>query len=281
MARPFRSLTVALWPLLALALACEEITALPPGSQSFVPPPEYRLWWTMTEACSGLHGSLSSVDWYVVPGTTELPGTHGEYQGEWFVQGNRISLASAEQYNGSLVRHEMLHALLGVDGHPRSEFLDRCAGTVVCVEECIQDAGAFPDPPAGTPIVSASTLQIAVQQQPAHASAADYNGYFALDVTATNPADHAVIVRLPSDGGDDLGVSFSYSMGSDSTDAIGATALAYDPQALFFRPGETKHQIFDMRIGDKYGTEVRPGDYIAFGAFANHNSAAQPITVSP
>ena len=281
MSRPFRRLTLALWPLLALALACEEVTALPPGSQSFVPPPEYRLWWSMTEACSGLHGSFSSVDWYVVPGTTELPGTHGEYQGEWFVQGNRISLASAEQFDGSLVRHEMLHALLGVDGHPRNEFLDRCAGTVVCVEECMHDAGAFPDAPAGTPIVSASTLQIGVELQPTPTSATEYDGYFALIVTAHNSADHAVIVRLPPYGDDNLGVSFSYLMGTDDQNGVGTFVLAYDPQAVFFRPGETKHQVFDMRIGNEYQGNIEPGNYIAFGAFANVKGAAQPITMSP
>lgn len=235
----------------------------------------------MTEACSGLHGSFSSIDWYVVPGTTTLPGTHGEYQGEWFVQGNRISLASAEQFDGSLVRHEMLHALLGVDGHPRSEFLDRCAGTVVCVEECMQDAGAFPDPPAETPIVPASSLQIGVELQPAPTSASEYDGYFALIVTARNPSDHAVLVRLPPYGDDNLGVSFSYLMGTNEHDGVGTFVLAYDPQALFFRPGETKRQIFDMRIGDEYEGDIEPGNYIAIGTFADHASAAQPITISP
>ena len=245
-----RSPTVRLlWPLLGLALACNEVTALPPGSRPFVPPPEYRLWWSMTEACSGLHGSFSSVDWYVVPGTTELPGTHGEYQGEWFVQGNRISLASAQQFDGSLVRHEMLHSLLGVDGHPRNQFLDRCAGTVVCERECIRDASPFPDAPAATPIVPASSLEIGLELLPRPTSATAYDGYFGLIVTAHNPADHAVVVRLPPYGSGNLGVSFSYSMGSHADDGVGTFVVAYDPQALFFRPGETKHQIFDMRIG--------------------------------
>ncbi|HEV7702757.1 MAG TPA: hypothetical protein VGO46_00640 [Gemmatimonadaceae bacterium] len=281
MARPFRRLSVALWPLLALVFACDEITALPPGSQPFVPPPEYRLWWSMTEACSGLHGSFSSIDWYVVPGTTALPGTHGEYQGEWFVQGNRISLASAKEFDGSLVRHEMLHALLGVNGHPRSQFLDRCAGTVVCVEECMQDAGPFSGPPAGTPIVPASALQIGVELEPTHASAETDDGYFALVVSAHNPADHAVVAQLPRYGNDNLGVSFSYRMGTDDKDSVGTFVLAYDPQAVFFRPGETKHQVFDMRIGEEYEGNIEPGNYIAVGGFANHNSAALPITVSP
>jgi hypothetical protein len=281
MARPTRRLALALWPILALALACNEVTALPPGSRLFVPPPEYRLWWNLTEACSGLHGSFSSVDWYVVPGTTDLPGTHGEYQGEWFAQGNRISLASAEQFNGSLVRHEMLHALLGVDGHPRSEFLDRCAGTVVCEDECIRDAFPFPDPPPGTPIVPASALEIGVEMQPTPTSATAYDGYFALIVTAHNPADHAVAVRLPPYGSDNLGVSFSYLMGSRADNGVGTFVVAYDRQALYFRAGETKHQIFDMRIGDEYEGNIHPGNYIASGAFADHDGAPQTITISP
>jgi hypothetical protein len=281
MARPTRRLILALWPLLALALACEEVTALPPGSQSFVPPPEYRLWWSMTEACSGLHGSFSSVDWYVVPGTTDLPGTHGEYQGEWFVQGNRISLASAEQFDGSLVRHEMLHALLGVDGHPRSEFLDRCAGTVVCVEECMEAAGPFTDPPAETPSVSASTLQVGVELEPDPTSAAAYDGYFGLVVTAHNPADHAVIVRLPPYGDDNLGVGFLYLLGTDTTNGVGTFALAYDKQVTFFRPGETKRQIFDLRIGQVHDGNLSPGNYLVVGSYGGHDGPYQSITLSP
>jgi hypothetical protein len=281
MTRPFRSLTLVCWPLLAIVLACEEVTALPPGSQAFDPPPEYRLWWSMTEACSGLRGSFSSVDWYVVPGTTNLPGTHGEYQGEWFVQGNRISLASAVQFDGALVRHEMLHALLGVDGHPRSEFLDRCAGTVVCEYECIHDAGAFPDPPAETPVVSTGTLQIGVQIEPDPASASSYDGYFGLVVTAHNPADHDVIVRLPPYGDDNLGVGFLYLLGSDSTNGVGTFAPAYDPQTTFFRAGETKRQIFDLRIGDVHDGNIPPGNYLVQGSFGGHDGPFQPITLSP
>ena len=281
MPRSVRRLAAALLPLLALAIACSEVTALPPGSRPFVPPPEYRLWWSMTEACSGLHGSFSSIDWYVVPGATDLPGTHGEYQGEWFVQGNRISLASSEQFDGSLVRHEMLHALLGVDGHPRHQFLDRCAGTVVCEEECIRDAFPFVGPPAGTPIVSASSLQIGVETQPTPTSATEYDGYFALTVTAHNPADHGVLVRLPPYGSGNLGVSFSYLMGTGAENGVGTFVVAYDPQALYFRAGETKHQIFDMRVGDEYEGDIEPGNYVAIGAFANYDGPSQGITIAP
>ena len=120
--------------------ACMEVTAIPSGSERFDAPPEYRLWWSMVESCSGLTGSLANVEWLVVPGSTSIGVGNGDYSGYWFEQGNRIVLAANAQTEGTLVRHEMLHALTR-GGHTRNEFLERCGGIVNCETSCIRRSG--------------------------------------------------------------------------------------------------------------------------------------------
>jgi hypothetical protein len=105
--------------------------------------PQFALWWRMTEACSGLRGSLADVRWYVQPGleTLQIPGDAGRYGGYWWADGNRVLLTERAVTDGWLVRHEMLHALVGRAGHPREQFGDRCGGIVTCTGECQRDAG--------------------------------------------------------------------------------------------------------------------------------------------
>jgi hypothetical protein len=279
--RHHRSFAAASWFLLAGSLACVEVTALPEGSERFDPSPEYQLWWSMTESCSGIQGALADVEWYVVPNTTVLPGTAGELNGEWFPQRNRIVLASADQHDGEIVRHEMLHALLQAPAHPRSQFLERCAGIVVCADACMHDAGPAPLPPAGTPLVQASALEIDIGLQPSPARASEFDGHFELMVTAHNPANYAVVVQLPPYGDGNLGVSFSYLMGSDSANVVGTFYLAYDPEATFFQAGETKRQTFDLQNGNPADGNYAPGSYVAYGVFGNHSSPLRTITLSP
>src|ERR1700712_2847692 len=103
---PVRRLKLAATVLLiALQSACLELQPLPLGSERFDPPAEYRLWWSMTESCSGLRGSFADIDWSVVPGADVLPGAGNEHSAEWFETGNRIVVAGNYMLDGSLVRH--------------------------------------------------------------------------------------------------------------------------------------------------------------------------------
>ena len=107
-------------------------------------PPQFALWWRMTEACSGLRGDLGSIRWYVQTGVDalQIPGNQdGRYGGYWWALGNRILLTEKAVTQPWLIRHEMLHALIGRVGHPRSQFVDRCGGTVTCTGECERQAG--------------------------------------------------------------------------------------------------------------------------------------------
>jgi hypothetical protein len=272
----------ALLCTLALLAACTELVTLPAGSESFAPPPEYRLWWSMTEACSGLRGSLDAVEWDVVPGVEVLPGTNGEYSGEWFAQGNRIVLADVEKLNGGLVRHEMLHALIRGSGHPRREFLERCAGYVFCAYECTQDGGPAPVPPADTPVVPPDSLQVGIELQPAPLNPSNFGGYFTLIISAHNSARHSVIADLSAPPGLS-GISFSYVLITDAHLLTGSNfTLAYDREDTYFRAGETKRSVFDLFVGDYTRGGLGPGSYAAYGYFGNALSSSPAVfTISP
>jgi len=101
---------------------------LPGGAMRLAVPAEYQAWWTRTEACSGITGTLDDIRWYVVPDATGFPTSAGPEVGRWSHGSNgvEIVLAGAYQDHEMVVRHEMLHALLGQSGHPTEFFVDRC-----------------------------------------------------------------------------------------------------------------------------------------------------------
>lgn len=281
MTRPPRRLCILVGLSLAATIgACSEIVALPSGGKSFDPPAEYQLWWGMVESCSGLHQSMSTVEWYVVPGDSGFPVNGGDYDGYWFEQGNHIVLTAGAQTNGAIVRHEMLHALSRA-GHTRYEFLERCAGVVECDKECVGEAGPPPAVPAGTPLVSTNDLEVNVEIQPAPATASTFGGYFALIVTAHNPANHDVVVQLPPYGDGNLGVSFEYLIGTANTSEVGSFDVALDPEVTYFRAGETKREVFDFAIGSISDGRYPPGNYTVRGIFGGHISVKIPFTLSP
>lgn len=116
---------------LALLAACEALApaaALPPDAQLMSAPPEYLEWWHKTEACSGLQGDPSTIEWFVVPDKAVFETEDGEKVGLWSRsrEGVRIVLAGDYAHSELVVRHEMLHALLNHDGHPPEYFVTRC-----------------------------------------------------------------------------------------------------------------------------------------------------------
>jgi len=157
--------------------------SLPSSADKFSAPPPYQLWWSMAEACSGRTGSLSDVKWYAVPGTETISDGHDEVSGYWSSSDNRIVLVESGKFNGTLVRHEMLHALLRVGGHPRSQFVERCGGVVDCTGACLGDAGAPPTPAVGTVNVPPDSLELGIELQPATPGVNTYDGYFTIAVT--------------------------------------------------------------------------------------------------
>jgi len=114
-----------------LFLGCSTLapeTPLPAGAMSFEPPPSYSVWWERTEACSHMEGDMGRVAWFVVPGVRTFPTESGEKVGYWSRtrSGTQIIVAGEYMQHELVVSHEILHELLGREGHPEDYFRDMC-----------------------------------------------------------------------------------------------------------------------------------------------------------
>ena len=180
-----------------VAVACTDLTyPLPDGAIQWTPPARFALWWRMTESCSGRQGDLRAVRWYVVPNATSIDVDGQQVHGETI--GNRIVLADSHRLDGPLVRHEMLHALLGVGGHPRDAFLVACNDVVACEGACETEAGGRPAPLEGATELAPRDLVTRVDVVPRPPAASQDSGAVAVIVSITNPRATPVWVRIPT-----------------------------------------------------------------------------------
>jgi hypothetical protein len=83
--------------------------------------------WAELKACSHLSGDLRKVDFYYVPRATLPPVDQGvRTLGMYFPKSNRIFVVESEKANRDVIRHEMMHALLGkLPGHPPQYFSEQ------------------------------------------------------------------------------------------------------------------------------------------------------------
>ena len=117
--------------MLAAAVSCSATGPspwIPAGAELLAPPPEFSVWFDRTQSCSGRSGSYRSIEFYVVPGVDTFPTDQGPKVGMWLRRGDRhaIVLAGNWSRHEMVVRHEMLHSLLGQAGHPDTYFTERC-----------------------------------------------------------------------------------------------------------------------------------------------------------
>ncbi len=267
--------------LYSLAACDAPLAPLPPGAQAFNPPAIYRRWWQLTEACSGLSGDLSAIRWYVVPGATSVPmGDGRQVDGFWEPGTNRIVLAGDDQMSGALVRHEMLHALSAEGDHPRTQFVQRCGGVVVCDRRCIADGGPAP---AGDPVaihVSPETLDVEVNMIPSDPAASRDDGYFMMVVSARNPTATSLQIDLPPSGDAGPPVTFEYRIRSTGTSWYQTYNVRFAvPEVVRFSPGETKQFVFDLRAGSDAWYVIAPGTYTCEGAFGDNWVTSPPTVV--
>ena len=115
----------------SLILGCaslEPVSPLPAGAVEFEAPAAYAVWWESTEACAGLSGHMADVTWYLVPGVSTFPTESGDKVGLWSKSrlGTRIIIAGNYRDHELVVSHEILHELLGREGHPDDYFRQRC-----------------------------------------------------------------------------------------------------------------------------------------------------------
>lgn len=266
----------------AFATACERIVdpAFPPTATQFVPPSVYDRWWTMTESCSRASAPLAKISWYVVPGVSDFQFKGQTVSGYWTGGSNSIVLADSSQLDGSVVRHEMLHALVRTSGHPRSEFLQKCAGMVSCTSQCVADAGAAPTIDASVPTVPSDSIEVSLQLVPDQPSMAIDGGVFSLVVSARNPASHPVSVLLVNFGSGPQSFAFQIRAFTPGLRIDGALNLS-DPSVATFAAGETKRQYFDFVIGSVVKSRtVSPGIYRITGSYGSRSSVLVPVTIA-
>ena len=233
----------------------------------------------MTEACSALSGSFQAVTWYQTSQVVHDAQSGDVIAGYWLSGSNRIVLQSSVMMDGGIVRHEMLHALLRKGGHPRSQFLGNCSGTVDCEEACTAAAGAYP-PPAESPIaVPADSIEITLAVAPTTPSHSIDEGRFSITVFARNKSAHWITIAPAT--GIDAQQTFAIDVhGANGTN--GGDRRAVDPSQTIFAPHETKRQVFDFVIGDyPFERQLLPGDYVARGAFAGWWSGDNSFVIAP
>jgi hypothetical protein len=158
------------------ALGCTTVSEpLPSLAEQVDAPAAYEHWWAMTQECSGRTGDFASIHWYVVPGATSMTLRNGAVvDGYWDDANHRIVLAGAVQLWGDVVRHEMLHALLGrTRGHPRAQFIQNCGGIVACEGGC-QNEGTPALPDSSWTHVLPSQLPVTLVVDPAAPSGTLY-----------------------------------------------------------------------------------------------------------
>lgn len=231
----------------------------------------------MTEACSGAYGDFSAVSWYHVPG--EAFKWEGQIvSGLWQSAGNHIVLADSALDVGSVVRHEMLHALVRGRSHPRAQFLGRCAALVDCPGVCITDAGVWHAP---APYALLAPDSFAVSQQiTALAPEADGARWVSVLVSARNPTSRAVVVAPPPL----LTVAprFLNHIGVKGYGGMSEEQAMHDSSEIYFAPGEMKLWLYEYRVTSYVDlSHVRPGLVISWPAFARHRASPDSVMVAP
>lgn len=95
----------------------------------FSPPPAYEVWFEELETCTGETGDFSRFRFFEVRAPLEgslfpCDSRSGTCIGEWKLPYDILLAPQLLDFEG-LVKHEMLHALLQVRGHP--DVFNRCS----------------------------------------------------------------------------------------------------------------------------------------------------------
>lgn len=242
----------------------------------FSPPAVYTTWWNLTQSCSGVSGSLSSISWYDSGESLQNPQTDEGLAGYWDGVSNSVVLTHASTVEGPTVRHEMLHALLRQPGHPRAEFLGKCAGVVDCEGQCVADAGPFTTPSDAIRVPSDS-VDVSLDIAPMHPTAAIDGGFFTLTVRARNHSSNFLVITNPTQPTGAMD-TFSFDVEGQFQDG----EVESDSSEITFAPGEEKLQVFDFRIGDSpFLRQLRAGTYTFVGAYAQHSTVPVSVDIGP
>jgi hypothetical protein len=191
---------------------CDFITdssnTLDPQARALVPPARFETMWRTVQACTGLRGEFSSLEFYSVPSGYRVNGKLVD--GFWENRGwhQRIYLTNGLAATPETVRHEMVHALIQTAQHTRRDFVENCGGIVACTSSCRADAGVTPysevEATSLPLLVNASMVQ-GIRIIPSERSD---SAWFTIIVSAQNPAGQRS--SLPT-----ALQTFAYTMGTN------------------------------------------------------------------
>jgi hypothetical protein len=226
----------------------------------------------MVEQCSARRGNFAAVRWYRAPIVTH-DGVR--VSGVFNARMNRIVLAQEYLDAGPLVRHEMLHALLRADGHPRVPFLETCASIVDCA--CPGLAGWHSGSDQHL-VLSADSFEVGSEAKLLPREA-DGERWLVLEVWVSNPRAQAAVVAAPGDPRSPT--IFGYDLRGPSGGRLGGR-VAVDSSQLYFNPFETKRWPYEFKVASEVSDlHVSPGQYLVRGAYARHFAAYDTVLVTP
>lgn len=267
---------------LIVIVACGQMVGpgVPAGAKPFPAPQEYALWWSLTEQCSALQGQLADVHWFVLPGVNHFTVSGRQVDGYWSPNQDAITLAEASVVDGGLVRHEMLHALLGVGGeiHPATYFVSRCGGIVACDTACLRDAGSTSSPPPDAPIVAADSLRLGLEIVPTTVSEQLQGDWFVVIDSVKNPYSYPIWIKaIPFQSIANTSTTFGYSVRGPGV-TIDYQWMTRD-SLIPFASGEVKRMAYD--VGPANGLTIGPGSYTVRGMFSRDTTPPKAVEIRP
>lgn len=118
---------------LAAIVLCSGCRFEPEGAAPLEVPSIYRQWWAEIERCAQKKGNFERVRFWVIKGD-KFPCPNGPCAGHWRSP-HDVYIAETWTYNASLVKHEMLHDVLGTGDHPVAVFGERACNVVWATKE--------------------------------------------------------------------------------------------------------------------------------------------------
>lgn len=230
-----------------LALACSDMVnpvVARTDARQMAPLPRYSVWWEMAKSCSGVNRDVASVTFYSDPNTQARvdESANDIVVGEWNSASNSIVLLDSYVTNPTVVRHEMVHALLRAGGHPAPTFRDDCSGIVSCMGQCARQVGDPAIAPHTARRMPVDSLVVTQTIFPSRIDLSkDSEGWFALVVEVKNTRPYPVWARLlPFPGAPGTAATFGYAS------PVASQQSYVHGDSVSFAAGETKRVVFDL-----------------------------------
>jgi hypothetical protein len=235
-------------------------------------PVEYAAWWGLVERCAGTRASFASVRFLTVDSAT-VPGTESA-TAAWYSRTNEIVLGADRVSDGPVVRHEMLHAILGQTAHSRKYFIERCAGLVACSGHCVREAGGPVARDLSAPVVNAASMVVGVDLGTRTLSLSSGTECVTLAISVTNPHPTPVRVNLQENAEPGPYPGFGWAM------AHGGQAIGIQNGRIPFAAGETQRHVFECAFTNtSLAAHLSPGDHDVYGMFQSVRTAPKSLVV--